>query len=133
MFHKSTSKSQKEIIMKRIIPSAPIVFCLIFLTSCASSIVNGEFTRTSNEKYSPKDQSAIIEIYMEGKVPDRKTKDIGMVTSRAWVLEKGMNELKRQARIIGADAVVNIKYDRKFSVDYLQDLYYLNGQAIVWE
>lgn len=119
--------------MHKILFSSIIIFSSIFLFSCASSIVDGEFVRTSNNNYSPKDKNAVIEIYLAGKTPQRETIDIGRVTSRAWVLEKGMNELKTQARKLGADAIVNISYERRFSIDYLQDLYFLNGEAIVWK
>jgi len=110
-----------------------IIFSSVVLFGCASSIVEGEFVRTSNTSYSPKNKNAAIEIYMVGKAPQRKAIDIGRVTSRAWVLEKGMNELKVQARELGADAIVNISYERRFSADYLQDLYFLNGEAVVWK
>jgi uncharacterized protein YbjQ (UPF0145 family) len=49
------------------------------------------------------------------------------------VLEKGIDELKKQARKLGADAVINVRYERKFSVDYLQDLYFITGDAVIWQ
>ena len=44
-----------------------------------------------------------------------------------------MNELKKQARELGADAITNINYERRFSVDYLQDIYFIDGDAVVWK
>jgi len=64
---------------------------------------------------------------------DRPYEEIGLVFSRAWVFEKGLEELKNQARKLGADAVVKIKYERKMSLDYLQDLYYFEGKAVIWK
>ena len=119
--------------MRKIVLSAIITFTSILLISCASSIADGEFVRTSSRNYTPKAKGAVIEIYLTGKSPERETMEIGRVTSRAWVLEKGMNELRNQARELGADAIINISYERKFSIDYLQDLYFLNGEAVVWK
>lgn len=104
-----------------------------FLLGCASSIVDGEYIRTSNNTHKPKEKDAVIEIYLSGKKPERPVSDIGRVSARAWVLEKGINELKIQARELGADAIINITYDRRFSVDYLQDLYFLDGDAVIWK
>ena len=93
-----------------------IVFTSIFLISCASSIIDGEYVRISSESYTPKDKNAIIEIYLAGKTPKLETINIGRVAARAWKLEKGMNELKKQARELGADAITNIIYERRFSL-----------------
>ena len=81
----------------------------------------------------PKQKDDVLYIYFSDKKPERPAAEIGRVSARAWVLEKGINELKSQARKIGADAIINITYERKFSFDYLQDLYFLNGEAVIWK
>ena len=119
--------------MKR---TAKYLICITLLSSllgCASSIVDGEMVRTSNSVRPPKPESAVIEIYFLGKNPDRPVTEIGRVSARAWVLEKGINALKANARRLGADAITNIKYERRFSADYLQDLYFIDGDAVVWK
>lgn len=103
------------------------------LLGCASSIVDSERVRTSNDVLRPKPKSTVIEIYFSGKNPDRPVTEIGRVSARAWVLEKGINALKANARQLGADAITNIKYERRFSADYLQDLYFIDGDAVIWK
>jgi len=103
------------------------------LTGCASSIVDGEAIRTSSEILAPKPEGSLIEVFFSGTSTPRPSKEIGRVSARAWVLEKGIEELKDDARTLGADAVVNIRYERRFSADYLQDLYFIDGEAIVWK
>lgn len=104
-----------------------------FLAGCASSIVDGEGIRTSDKVLSPKPKDAVIEVYFFGKSPDRQVTEIGRVSARAWVLEKGINAIKENARKLGADAITNIKYERRFSADYLQDLYFIDGDAVIWK
>lgn len=104
----------------------------VFL-GCASWIVEGEGIRTSGEVIPPKPKDAEIEIYFSGKNPKRGVEEIGRVSARAWVLEKGVNALRENALQLGADAILNVKYERRFSVDYLQDLYYIDGEAVVWK
>ena len=117
--------------MKRTVNFVLITIILGFFCGCASSIVDGEYIRTSSSPSAPKESDAVIDIYFSDKKPTRPVAEIGRVSARAWVLEKGINELKLQARKIGADAIINITYERKFSVDYLQDLYFLNGEAVI--
>ena len=111
------------------------IFCLLFgfLSGCASSIVDGGHICTSSTTISAKAPDAPIDVYFSDKAPTRKTTEAGRVLSRAWVLEKGIDELKKQARKLGADAVTNVRYERKFSVDYLQDLYFITGDAVIWQ
>lgn len=103
------------------------------LVGCASSIVDSEGIRTANTVLSPKLKDANMEIYFSGKPPERQYSEIGRVSSRAWVLEKGINALKDEARKLGADAVTDIKYERRLSADYFQDLYFVDGYAVTWE
>ena len=119
--------------MKKIVSFVLIVLISVFFFGCASAIVDGEHIKTSSNTLTPKEKDAVIDIYLSDKKPERLVKEVGRVSARAWVLEKGINELKIQARKIGADAIVNITYERRFSVDYLQDLYFLNGEAVIWK
>lgn len=111
-----------------------IFLCMLaLLLGCASSIVDGEYLRTSPTHYPPKPESAFVEVFLSGKSVNRKTVDIGRVNARAYVLEKGIDELREQAKLLGADAITNVSYERKFSMDYLQDLYFIEGDAVIYE
>lgn len=109
-----------------------LVFITTFLSGCASSIVGGEAIKLGVTSYPQKAQDYDVALFFPDTPIDRSYSVIGKVVSRAWLLEKGLNELKKQGRKIGAEAIINIKYERKFSVDYLQDLYQIQGDAIVW-
>jgi hypothetical protein len=119
--------------MRKLINYSTFIVLFGFLLGCASSIVDGEGVRTTNTVLAPKPESAAIEVYFSGKNPERQFIEVGRVSSRAWVLNNGINSLKENARKLGADAVTNIKYERRFSVDYLQDLYFIDGDAVVWK
>lgn len=106
---------------------------VLMVSGCASSIVTGEGVRTSSAILESKDSSSAVSIIMIDSNIDRPYEEIGLVFSRAWVFEKGLEELKNQARKLGADAVVKIKYERKVSVDYLQYLYHFEGKAVLWK
>ncbi len=103
------------------------------VSGCVSSIVDGESLRTSNTTYEPKADSASIELFFAGQEPSGEVEIIGKVNARAHVLEKGMAELKEQARNLGADAITNIDYERRFSADYMQDLFFINGDAVIFK
>ena len=105
----------------------------ILFIGCASSIVHGEKYKTYPMDIKAKSSVDPIDIYFEGQLPKNEFTVIGKVVARSYVLEKGMEELKHQARELGADGIINIKYERKFSVDYLQDLYNITGDAIIWK
>jgi hypothetical protein len=100
------------------------------LAACASSILDGEHARTGAVLTALPD-TATVELFFEGKTQPASYSDVGQVTSRAFVLEKALEELKRQARALGASGVIGVTYERKFSVDYLQDLYFAKGTAVV--
>ena len=84
--------------MRRKISYFTVLVLSSLLFGCASSIVDGEGIRTSNTVLPPKPENAAIEIYFSGKNPERPHSEIGRVSSRAWVLEKGINALKENAR-----------------------------------
>jgi len=106
---------------------------LLVTSGCASSIVKGEGVRTSSSSLKSRDSGSEISLFMADSKVDRPYEEIGLVFSRAWVFEKGLEELKNQARKLGADAVIKIKYERKMSLDYLLDLYHLEGKAVIWK
>jgi hypothetical protein len=109
------------------------VIVLSVLLGCASSIVEGEHIRTSSISLPSKPPEAAIEIYFADSSPHREYSKVGKVSSRAYVLEKGIEELKEQARLVGADAVVDVNYERRMSADYFLDLFFITGNAIIWE
>ena len=110
-----------------------IALLSLCLMGCASLIVEGEYIRTSSVVLSEKPGDYPIDIYISDDLLEKEYRIVGRVNSRAWKLEKGIDELKRQARKLGADGVIEVDYERKFSVDYLQDLYIINGKAVVWK
>lgn len=111
-----------------------LLLTVVLITlGCASSIVTGEGVRTSLTVLKSKGSDSEVSIFMIDSNIDSPYEEIGLVFSRAWVFEKGLEELKNQARKLGADAVVKVKYERKVSVDYLQDLYHFEGKAVLWE
>ena len=117
--------------MKPICAATLLVSLVLLLTSCASAIVDSEGIRTSAAVAAPKPKEYAVSIYFEGRLPEGNPEEIGRVSARAWVLEKGINALKDEARKLGADAIIDVKYERRFSVDYLQDLYFLDGNAVI--
>ena len=77
------------------------VLCIFLLGSvfgCASSIVDGDFIKTSNDIFAPKQKEDAIDIFFVDKKPERKNIEIGRVNARSYILEKGIDELKNQAR-----------------------------------
>ena len=116
--------------MKKLI----ILLLITGLCGCASSIVTGEYIKTGSLKSSKTVvNEEEIGIYFANQNVNRKYREVGRVLSRSYVLEKRLKELKKQAVKLGANAIISVKYERKFSVDYLQDLYFLEGIAIVWK
>jgi hypothetical protein len=118
--------------MRHLIFHTVLALFPVLLLGCASSIVDGEGVRTSTEVIAPKPRDAAIELYFSDKAPERQVREIGRVSARAWMLEKGLTVLKDNARKLGADAITSIKYERRFSADYLQDVYFIDGDAVVW-
>lgn len=112
--------------------SSLLTLSLLALTGCASSIVDGEGVRTSTVAYPAVTNSETVEVYFVDNRPAMQYVEVGRVTARAWLLEKGFAALKQEAAKLGATAIVDVKYERRFSVEYLQDLYFINGTAVVW-
>ena len=92
--------------MEKTVSFVLIVLISGFFFGCASSIVDGEYIKTSSSTLTPKEKDAVINIYRFDKKSERPATEVGRVSARAWVLEKGINELKIQDRKIGADAII---------------------------
>ena len=108
-----------------------IAITVIFLASCSSSIVSSEAIRTSSAVSQQSASNKTVDIVFADTAPQRSSTEVGRVSARAWLLEKGIEAIKQEARKLGADAVINVKYERRFSADYLQDLYFIDGIAVV--
>jgi hypothetical protein len=105
---------------------------IMMLMGCAESIVHGESIKTTSAIINPKPADEPVEILYQGNQPDRTYTIVGKIVVRSYVLEKGINELKDQARQLGGDAVIDVRYERKFSADYFQDLFNITGDAVIW-
>jgi hypothetical protein len=103
------------------------------ISGCASAIVDGEYVRTSSTTYPAKAESAPVDLFFDSKSPDRNAVEIGRVSARAFVLDKGIEEIRKQVIELGGDAATGLAYERKFSADYLQDLYFIDGKAVKYE
>jgi hypothetical protein len=103
----------------------------LFIASCASSIVESEGIRTNVATVNSSSTNTSIAVYFADKPPSQAYEEVGWVTARAWLLDKGMEAVKQEAKKLGANAIVNVKYERRFSVDYLQDLYFIDGTAVI--
>ena len=102
------------------------------IVGCTSTIVDSQSIKTSANIFPPKGENSPVEIVFLNQPLTRQFAEVGKVTSRAWVLEKGVTALKSEARKLGADAVINVKYERKMSIDYGQDLFIIEGDAVIW-
>jgi len=103
------------------------------IAGCASSIVDSEGIRTNSVAVSNAASPATIAVYFADKPPSQTYVEVGRVTARAWLLEKGIEAAKLEAKKLGASAIVNVKFERRFSADYLQDLFFIDGTAVVWK
>ena len=121
-----------NIFSMRFLSVLTIASTVIFLSSCSSSIVSSEAIRTSSAVYQQTSLNKPIDIVFADTASPRSSTEVGRVSARAWLLEKGIEAIKQEARKLGADAVINVKYERRFSADYLQDLYFIDGTAVVW-
>lgn len=109
----------------------PLVFLCLVLTGCAYLIVEGEATRTAPASYPARSPEA-LSLHFEGSPFVRQSEVIGNVTSRSYALRNGLDKLRELAGGLGADAVVRIRYERKYDKAYDQDLYWIQGDAVVW-
>ena len=122
--------------MKRIslVTLAQILSLIILVgvvSSCASSIVRGEYSRLTTRKLAAKPETFDVPILLTPPA-DTKIEVVALVTAQAYVLDKAVTELKKQARQAGADALTDFKQERKVSIDYLQDLYFLEAKAVIF-
>ena len=121
-----------DVLSLRFLRVLTIASTVIFLSSCSSSIVSSEAIRTSSAVSQQSTTNKNIDIVFVDTAPKFASTEVGRVSARAWLLEKGIEAIKQEARKLGADAVINVKYERRFSADYLQDLYFIDGTAVVW-
>lgn len=114
-----------------------LFFLMPFIVSCSFSIfsiVDGETTVLGKpilgkSVYGPIET---FSVYSDSK-PTKKYKVIGKIKARAYLLKVGINEAKKRALRIGADAVINIQYERHFVSKYFLDLYIITADAVVWK
>lgn len=101
---------------------------LTFL-GCASSINDSQFTYFSETRPKPKPSNFKVAI-----VDDKKRlgdyEVIGLATAKAYLLEVAIRDLKEEARKAGADALIDFKQEQKMSMDYLQDLFFVEATAV---
>ena len=109
----------------------PFFIVATMLVGCASSIVKGEYSRLTTSSLSKKPDTFEVPILIATPV-DKNVEVVALVTARAYVLDKAIAELRRQARLAGVDALIDFKQERKVSVDYLQDLYYVEAKGVIY-
>ncbi len=95
--------------------------------------MQGEGYKVAQFETKPKPKGAQIEIYSAWLRPPHLFMIIGKVTARSDEPKKAMEELKDQARELGADGIINIKYERRFSINYSRYLYNIDGDAVIWK
>jgi hypothetical protein len=121
-----------DMLSSRFLRVLTIVSTVISLASCSSAIVSSEAIRTSSAVSQQNPTNKCIDIVFADTASQRPSTEVGRVSARAWLLEKGIEAIKQEALKLGADGVINVKYERRFSADYLQDLYVIDGTAVVW-
>lgn len=112
---------------------AAFVLMAFTISCCASAIVDGEHVRTSSTTHPAKAESAPVDLFFDNEAPDKNAVETGRVSARAYVLDKGLEEVRKQVRELGGDAATGLAYERKFSADYLQDLCFIDGKAVKYE
>ena len=104
----------------------------LFLIGCASSINDSQFTSFTDSEFTPKAKEFSVPI-----IDDKSSIDgyevIGLATAKAYLLEVAIKDLKKESRQAGADALIDFKYEQKMSVDYLQDLFFVEAKAIIYK
>lgn len=123
--------------MKRFFVTITVIACTGWLSGCAASVADAEPAKPATVVLKPiyktKPDTAVIDLYYSGSSPDRPAQEIGFVSARALELDKGIEVLKGKARLIGADAIIEIRHERRYSSDYLRDLYFIDGKAVVYK
>ena len=108
-----------------------ILISLSFL-GCASSINESQYTNFTDSEFEPKPDDFSVQI-IDDKSKIKKHKIIGLATAKAYLLDVAIKDLKKEAKEAGADALIDFKYERRVSADYLQDLFFVEAKAILFE
>jgi hypothetical protein len=111
----------------KILKACLTALALCMMTGC---LTKGEFARVGTTAKSPKPEGFNVPILTPPI--ERAYEVIALVTSRETKLEKAVAELNKQARLAGADALIEFKQERKFSGDTWTDLYFLEAKAIAY-
>lgn len=83
--------------------------------------------------FPPKPFNADIPIYNLGEQAGNPAIEIGRLTVTALDLEAGIDAIKDQARRLGADAIVDLAYQRRFHHEHARNFYVIDGVAVVWK
>ena len=105
----------------------------LLITSCASSILESESIRTNTATVNSSSSNTSTAVYFSDKPPKQAYEEVGRVTASALFLDKGIEAAKKEVKKLGANAIVNVKCERRFNVDFLQDLYLIDGTAALWK
>jgi len=83
--------------------------------------------------YPPKPYDAHIPIYKRGEQPEKPTVEIDRLTVNTLELDNGIDTIKEKARLLGADAIINLTYKRKYNHEYARNYFTIDGIAVVWK
>lgn len=91
-----------------------VLLVLLVFTGCTQCILmQSEYYDLTGKVFSPKSPDTDVSLYEAGKIPDRPYTEIGAVKV---VGQPGMaqaalqEELKKRARLAGADALIDVQY-----------------------
>lgn len=106
--------------------------CLMALAICllAGCGTAGGLIRLGPDR-APKPESFVVSILPSA--PDRAHEVVAVVSAHHYKLDKATTELKRQARLAGADALIEFKQECKFSGDTWGNEYFVEAKAIVFK
>jgi len=83
-----------------------------FLVACGSNVF---FVRTNTKVFPPRDEKAVIRVFLT-ELPKRADYvEIGVIVSRGDNIESRVARAKEKARLVGADALISLKEDYRSS------------------
>ena len=74
-----------------------------------------------------------LAIFKAEDIPEKPFAEISPVHARAWSYRDGVNNLREKAFLLGADAIINVRYKTQQNFEYFKDIYFLCGDAVVWQ